>query len=80
MFHVGLDIHTKHIAISAPDEKGQVVHRSQVRSIQDKVRVLTGLPDRLRSATRRAAATATSTTCYGRWPRASSWRTRANCG
>jgi transposase len=46
MFHVGLDIHTKHIAICALDEKGRVVHRSQVRSIQDMVRVLTSLPDR----------------------------------
>jgi transposase len=46
MFHVGLDIHTKRIAICALDEKGQVAHRSQVRSIQDLVRVLTGLPDR----------------------------------
>ena len=47
MFHVGLDIHTKHIAICALDEKGQVVHRSQVHSIQDMVLVLTGLPDHL---------------------------------
>src|SRR5437588_585893 len=46
MFHVGLDIHTKRISICALDEKGQVVHRSQVRSLQDLVRVLTGLPDR----------------------------------
>src|SRR5438094_4545649 len=46
MFHVGLDIHTKRIAICALDEKGQVVHRSQVRSIQDMVRILKGLPDR----------------------------------
>jgi transposase len=46
MFHVGLDIHTQRISICALDEKGQVVHRSQVRSIQDMVRVLTGLPDR----------------------------------
>src|SRR5437764_9952711 len=46
MFHVGLDIHAKRIAICALDEKGQVVHRSQVRSIQDMVRVLKGLPDR----------------------------------
>jgi transposase len=46
MFHVGLDVHTKHIAICALDEKGQVAHRSQVRSIQEMVRVLTGLPDR----------------------------------
>src|SRR6516165_585049 len=46
MFHVGLDIHTKRISICALDEKGQVVLRSQVRGIQDLVRVLTGLPDR----------------------------------
>src|SRR6516165_1205209 len=46
MFHVGLDIHTQRIAICAPDERGQVVHRSQVRSIQDMVRVLASLPDR----------------------------------
>jgi hypothetical protein len=46
MFHVGLDIHAKRIAICALDEKGQVVHRSQVRSIQDMLRVLTDLPDR----------------------------------
>src|SRR6516162_8378887 len=46
MLHVGLDIHTKRIAICALDEKGQVIHRSQVRTIHDLVRVLTGLPDR----------------------------------
>src|SRR6516225_7742122 len=46
MFHVGLDIHTKRIAICALDEKGQVVLRSQVRSIPDLVRVLSELPDR----------------------------------
>jgi transposase len=46
MFHVGLDIHTERIAICALDEKGHVVHRSQVRSIPDLVRVLQGLPDR----------------------------------
>ena len=46
MLHVGLDIHTNRISICALDEKGQVVLRSQVRGIQDLVRVLTGLPDR----------------------------------
>ncbi len=46
MFHVGLDIHTKHISICALDERGQVVHRSRVRAIQDMLRVLQGLPDR----------------------------------
>ena len=45
MLHVGLDIHTKRISICALDARGQVVHRSQVRSIPDLVRVLTGLPD-----------------------------------
>jgi hypothetical protein len=46
MFHVGLDIHTQRISICALDEKGQVVLRSQVRGIQDLVRILTDLPDR----------------------------------
>jgi len=46
MFHVGLDIHTQRISICALDEKGQVIHRSQVRSIEEMVRTLRGLPDR----------------------------------
>lgn len=46
MFFVGLDIHTKRISICALNEGGQVVHRSQVRSIEDMLRALTGLPDR----------------------------------
>jgi hypothetical protein len=45
-FHVGLAIHTQRIALGALDEQGQVVHRSQLRSIQDLGRVLTGRPDR----------------------------------
>ena len=31
MFHVGVDIHSTRIAIRAPDQTGQVIHRSQVR-------------------------------------------------
>jgi len=46
MFYVGLDIHTKRISICALDEKGQLVHRSQVRNIADMVRILKELPDR----------------------------------
>lgn len=46
MVYVGLDIHTKHISICALDEKGQRVHRSQVRSIEEMLQVLKGLPDR----------------------------------
>jgi transposase len=46
VFYVGLDISTKRIAICALDDKGQVVHRSQARSLQDMLRVLAGLPDR----------------------------------
>jgi transposase len=46
MLYVGLDIHTKRIAICALNETGQVVHRSQVRSIEEMLRVLQGLPDR----------------------------------
>ena len=46
MFHVGLDIHSTKISICALDEKGQVVHRSQVRGIEEMLRTLKGLPDR----------------------------------
>lgn len=46
MFHVGLDIHTKHISICALSETGQVAHRSRVRSIEEMLQMLKGLPDR----------------------------------
>jgi len=46
MFYVGLDIHAKRISICALNETGQVVHRSQVRSIEEMMRVLGSLPDR----------------------------------
>ena len=34
MFHIGLDIHSTRISICVLSEKGQVVHRSQVRARQ----------------------------------------------
>jgi transposase len=46
MFYVGLDIHTKHISICALSETGQVIHRSRVRSIEEMMQILKGLPDR----------------------------------
>src|ERR1700756_779130 len=46
MFYVGLDVHTKHISICALSATGQVVHRSRVRSIEEMLRILEGLPDR----------------------------------
>jgi transposase len=46
MFYVGLDIHTKHISICALSETGQVAHRSRVRSIEEMMQILKGLPDR----------------------------------
>lgn len=46
MLYVGLDIHNTRIAICALDQTGQVVHRSQVRGIEDMLRALKGLPDR----------------------------------
>jgi transposase len=46
MFHVGLDIHTKHISICALNETGQVVQRCRVRGIEEMLRILQGLPDR----------------------------------
>jgi transposase len=46
MFHVGLDIHSTRIVICALKETGQVFHRSQVRSIEEMLRVLEDLPER----------------------------------
>src|SRR5215469_15224831 len=46
MFYVGLDIHSKRISICVLSEKGQCVHRSQIRSIEEMMQVLRGLPDR----------------------------------
>jgi transposase len=46
MLHVGLDIHSSRITICALDERGQVVHRSQVRGLEEMLATLKGLPDR----------------------------------
>ena len=46
MYYVGLDIHKKHISICVLNERGQTVHRSEVRSIDQMLRILEGLPDR----------------------------------
>ena len=43
MLHVGLDIHSRHIAICVLNESGQLIHRSQVRTIDLMMRI----PDRL---------------------------------
>jgi transposase len=50
MLYVGLDIHSKHITICVLSETGQVFHRSQVRGIEEMLRVLRGLPDRFEAS------------------------------
>lgn len=46
MLHVGLDIHSTRISICVLNETGQVVHRSQVRGIEEMLGVLKRLPER----------------------------------
>src|SRR4029453_4224315 len=46
MFYVGRDIHSKRISLCVLNETGQVVHRSQVRTIDQMMRILEGLPER----------------------------------
>jgi transposase len=46
MLHVGPDIHTTRITICVLNETGQVVHRSQVRTLEEMLATLEGLPDR----------------------------------
>src|SRR5947207_5412263 len=46
MLHVGLDIHSTRITICVLNETGQVVRRAQVRTIEEMLATLRGLPDR----------------------------------
>jgi transposase len=46
MLYVGLDIHSKRIAICVLSETGQIVRRAQVRTIDEMMRILEALPDR----------------------------------
>jgi transposase len=46
MLYVGLDLHTKHIALCVLSEAGQVVQRARVRGLEEMLRLLKGLPDR----------------------------------
>jgi hypothetical protein len=46
MLYVGLDIHTKHIALCVLSQAGQVVQRGRVRGLEEVLRLLRGLPDR----------------------------------
>jgi transposase len=46
MLYVGLDIHTKHIALCVLSEAGKVVQRARVRGLEEMLRLLKGLPDR----------------------------------
>jgi transposase len=46
MLHVGLDIHSSRITICVLGPTGQVVRRAQVRTIEEMLATLGGLPDR----------------------------------
>src|SRR5919204_2797588 len=46
MLYVGLDIHTKHIALCVLSQTGQVVQRARVRGLEGMLATLKGLPDR----------------------------------
>jgi transposase len=47
MYYVGLDIHTTRISVCVLNETGQLVRRCQVRGIEEMLRALKALPDRL---------------------------------
>src|SRR5262245_12172826 len=46
MLYVGLDIHTKHIALCVLSQAGQLVQRARGRGLEEMLRLLKGLPDR----------------------------------
>lgn len=45
MLFIGLDIHSKRISICVLNSSGKVIHRSQVRTIDQLMRFLEGLPE-----------------------------------
>jgi hypothetical protein len=79
MFYVGLDIHSKRISLCVLSATGQVLRRAQVRTVDEMMRILEGLPDRF-EVWRPVAAMATTTTCSARSPLGSPWRIRGVCG
>ena len=46
MYYVGLDIHSKHISVCVLNEAGKFLHRTQVRTIDEMMRILERLTDR----------------------------------
>src|SRR5262249_61551290 len=46
MLYVGLDIHSKHIALCVLSDKGELVCRAQMRGLEALLNILQGLPDR----------------------------------
>jgi transposase len=46
MLYVGLDIHSKHIALCVLSEAGQLAQRAKVRGVEEMLRILRALPDR----------------------------------
>jgi hypothetical protein len=46
MLYVGLDLHTKHLAVCVLNETGPLVQRARVRGLEEMLRLLEGLPDR----------------------------------
>jgi transposase len=46
MLYVGLDIHSKHIAICVVDENGKIARRLRLRTIAEMMNLLERLPDR----------------------------------
>lgn len=46
MLYVGLDIHNKHITLCVLNDTGQIVHRGQVRAVNQMMRILEMLPER----------------------------------
>jgi hypothetical protein len=44
LFYVGLDLHSKRIALCVLSATGPVAHRAQLRPIDEMMRILEGLP------------------------------------
>jgi hypothetical protein len=63
MYYVGLDIHSKRISLCVLNETGQIVQRSQVRTIDQMMRILEALPDRFEICYEASCGSTSLSTC-----------------
>ena len=79
MLYVGLDIHSKHVAICVLDENGKLLRRGQVRTIHETLGILERLPDRFEVCYEASCGYGFYHDALQPWQREWSWPIPASC-